>query len=66
MAERNDGRLEKLRKKMDLLDYGQIAVGFIFGMPLLVASGAFGVATSQTVGKEFTKKMGKLFKRKKK
>jgi len=63
---KEDGKFTELKKKLDLLDWGAVAVGFIFGIPLLVAGGTVALAADYTINKEIAKKLDKIFKKKKK
>jgi hypothetical protein len=62
---KENGKFTEIKKKLDLLDYGAVAVGFIFGLPVLIGAGAFGLAMDYTVNKEIAKKFDKKFKKKK-
>lgn len=54
------GKLEKLRRAGDLLSIGLVAIGALFGIPLLVGGGALDLAFSQTIGKESLKSLEKF------
>ena len=60
--ETEDNVLEKTRKVFDKITIGVIAVGAIFGLPMLVAGGALDLGCSMSAGKETNKQLTKWWK----